>query len=1403
MTPIRTTARPVAVLALVCCLLLGMGTVGGADGPTADGAFVGDADAPPAATNESATNRTANATNGTVDKSELPYAVAAADNPALSVNRSNYTVPDPSYGAVATSAATEGSAVPLVHNLTTGETRRLETNRSANATASIAPASGSVSELTAGPTPLDVKGPDDRVPVEDTTAYPYRSVTRLFSQYDTSTSSGSLCSGAMVGPYHVLTAAHCVHDSEKGYAERVRVEPGATDGSAPFGTVEATNIRTYSGWTELASPSFDIALLTLDEPIGNATGWMGMTHAGTNSDYYRERLYTAGFPASECDSFIGSCTMIRTSAEGEYATQYRHYHHIDQTGGQSGSSTWIREDGSPYTISVNAYSQPYADTNFGTRITAARFADFRSWMRNSTPPARFPNLVDDGDRWVSLSGTEIRDDDDTLRVGSDVRNIGTANVTDGAVSYYLSTDATLDDGDTLLAERSVTDLQPFAYADVSWTGTIPESVPDGDYRVIRSVTSGGSAAAAEKEKRAAVRDPDSGDSTHVYADSVSIDRNGPAIRVLDPGDGALTTLPFTVEANATDIGSAVASVSVRTDGSRHSMAATDGNWTTSLTDLPDGPHSLTVRATDGAGNTNRTTVSVIVDTTAPVLRATDPGPMSPVHHRPGETVRATLSYDERRATNLSVALGNDSVTLAERSVPDPSSGVDQTATATLGVPDGAAGGAYDLVWRLTDAGLGDTTTRRVADSVVIDAAAPTVDARLNRSLVAAGDPVTVHASTNDDIGVTRVVVNGTNLSLGEGEWRGAVSAPDTNGTATLSVRAFDAVGRTNATELNVTVDARDPVVALDAPERSANASVPLTGAVTDDHTVNATLVGPNRTAAVNLSGGTFETNRSLAEGVHELTLRAADSVGNRNATTETVTVDRSGPSLARLSPRYVATDDPTLGAALSDALGRVAPGASELTVDGRNATANITANASVVRYRATNLSDGRHRVAVRAADRLGNPASDAWNVTVDTTAPLLNGRIRNGAVAPGANVTVRANASDRTPLTLTANGTALAGSGGNWTGRLPAPAGIGTYAVRLSATDAANNTNTSELGYGVGTTTRVNLTNDTGTVRPDGPLLTEVELRANRSIEAVAGTNGTNGTNTTNASVVLRTGTAAVSPGGHDAPAEYVLGYPQLAVENTSMTANATLTVPSERLRPDALTASSARAWVRVDDAWAPVANATATAGGARLTVPDLAVGNRTVMALTAAQETTPPVIESVAPGPNVTPTGSATVRANYTDGYAGVDPSAVRLSLNGEDVTANATANASVIRYTVDAGTYNATLDVADEAGNVRTRSWTFSVAAEQSGGSGFFPSPSASSSSEPASEHVEQTTTAAPTTTEATTTSATTTAESTTVRASSTSDGPTDTTGSPGTPGFGLLAGLAVLLGALFSRR
>ena len=119
---------------------------------------------------------------------------------------------------------------------------------------------------------------------------PYRSIAYVVSNWaDGIATRGS---GTVVGVNDVLTALHVVYNSARGgWATRVTVKPGADTQpySAPYGSFTGARLdRRTNNWDtngdqllSYAEAQYDLAVIGLNQRIGDVTGWLGTQSLGS------------------------------------------------------------------------------------------------------------------------------------------------------------------------------------------------------------------------------------------------------------------------------------------------------------------------------------------------------------------------------------------------------------------------------------------------------------------------------------------------------------------------------------------------------------------------------------------------------------------------------------------------------------------------------------------------------------------------------------------------------------------------------------------------------------------------------------------------------------------------------------------------------------------------------------------------------------------------------------------------------------------------------------------------------------------------------------------------------------------------------------------------------------------
>lgn len=222
--------------------------------------------------------------------------------------------------------------------------------------------------------PYSVIGDDERVQVQDTTAYPNGAIVNL--QITFPFGSGS-CTGWMIGTHTVATAAHCVYLGELGgWATAITVIPGRNGSTAPFGSYLATHWYAKKNWTVNEKPKLDFGVLNIGTDIAPLVGTFGFAYNNLNTFWQGYPVTVRGYPAEKTAGTMW--TMDGTIAK---ITKARFFYEIDTSPGESGAplyGTW-GTDCDPCGFGIHTYAVTGNWTlNSASRITPQVFNFFNT-----------------------------------------------------------------------------------------------------------------------------------------------------------------------------------------------------------------------------------------------------------------------------------------------------------------------------------------------------------------------------------------------------------------------------------------------------------------------------------------------------------------------------------------------------------------------------------------------------------------------------------------------------------------------------------------------------------------------------------------------------------------------------------------------------------------------------------------------------------------------------------------------------------------------------------------------------------------------------------------------------------------------------------------------------------------
>ncbi|ECQ7919996.1 Ig-like domain repeat protein [Salmonella enterica] len=656
------------------------------------------------------------------------------------------------------------------------------------------------------------------------------------------------------------------------------------------------------------------------------------------------------------------------------------------------------------------------------------------------------------------------------------------------------------------------------------------------------------------------------------------------------------------------------------------QSATPGVWDyTWLADVGEGKHTLTVEATDKAGNKTTQQLDFIIDTLLSeptiVLDNTDDS--------------GTKGDNLTNVNKPTFLLGNIDADARYVTVEVQHGGTKEVLTATKG----ATG-----IWSVTPTGTwadGDyTLTVRVEDDAGnVKYSAPltvTVDTQITIDVIELvndngipGDNLTndvrphFRVTVPGDVNEVRLSIDGGNTWVRAtqgtaGIWDYTWPKDVTDGLHTLTVEATDKAGNKTTQTLDFTIDTRlsTPTIAMDSRDDTGAIGAHITSVKrpgftignidADAHSVILRITQGGNSQEVTLTqvGGQwrFTPDADWADGSYTLTVEVTDNAGNvRQSTPLVVTVDTqtSITDITLVNDHGVPDDNLTNSTRPQFEITVPADVNSvQLSIDGGANWVSATQGIEGVWGYTwpTDMGDGKHTLTVMVTDRAGNTATQTLEFFIDTrlSTPTIALDSTDDTGTPGDDMTNRTRPtfilqnidSDviNVTVSVTHNGTttsftATQGAGG-WSFTPPAPWGDGDYTLTVTVEDRAGNTRPSTpLTVTVDTQIaidRIELVNDSGVpgdnvtkhVRP------QFQISVPDDVEKVllsidGGTTWVTAIKSSTAGIWDYTWPTDMPEGQHTLTVEVTDGAGNKMTETLNFTIDITLLTPTIELAPD------------------------------------------------------------------------------------------------------------------------------------------------------------------------------------------------------------------------------------------
>ena len=498
---------------------------------------------------------------------------------------------------------------------------------------------------------------------------------------------------------------------------------------------------------------------------------------------------------------------------------------------------------------------------------------------------------------------------------------------------------------------------------------------------------------------------------------------------------------------------------------------TSWSYSTVLTDLAEGLHSLKVTAVDVSNNSKDVIIEFVVDVTPPTIAWIYPGTGLSYINSSQLCVSAEVS------DNILLDVDRLKLLVDGSSVEYQFNASTEIITSCIELIDGW----HNITIVAYDAAGNEARSQII---VVVDTLEPVINVTSPLQQIYNETTLEFDIEISDNIGLLNVTIILDNNLINTSNNAGITYHYNkihtlTEGRHTLTVIAKDYAGNRNVYTIEFVVDITPPDVNLSiSPEDTYinSSTITIHLSAQDNFAMQTANIYVDNILqyTFDLAGETqwnYTLRINLTEGNHNISITVIDKAGNSATASTALTIDITPPSIQILQPANGSIYNQSniiIAAKLNDSLSGINASTITVAVDGApilNFTYYENNGTLIATVR---LIDGEHHVEISAEDNAGNVARAFAAFYIDTGLPkILVYSPIEGAIYNSSTVTLNMTVIDPTGLkrvvilvdgathySCNCNGT----SAWNYTSLLSLTNGLHT--ILVSATDITNKTNT-------------------------------------------------------------------------------------------------------------------------------------------------------------------------------------------------------------------------------------------------------------------------------------------------------------------------------------------------------